>query len=136
EDSLAEASWSDPWKLEAIALQAEWRCQMPADTPDTRRRRGEEALELIDQGIAAQPAIMLYGLRVQSAVAAQQPEAIVESIWAYGHGLFAGRPERETTSATLRQLLQLLDKHRTGADPARVAEVRDGLLNDLRELSR
>jgi predicted membrane-bound spermidine synthase len=138
EDLLAQARWNDPWKLDALALQVQWRCQMAADTRDVRRQRGEEALALVDKGIAAQPAIMLYALRVQSAVAAQRPDAVVESIWAYGHGLFANGT---ATRVTLQKLLSLLDQQRTdppgtGADPARIAEVRDGLLNDLRELSR
>jgi spermidine synthase len=146
EPSLAEAAWSDPWKLDAVMLQAQWRYQ-EEDTGDVRRQRAAEALDMIDEAIAAQPAIVLYALRIQSALAAHRPDAVVESIWAYGHGLFVdsaagadpdpdpGQADRLATRAALNELLRLLDKQ-TGADAARVEEVRDGLLNDIRELSR
>jgi spermidine synthase len=144
EPSLAEAAWSDPWKLDAVMLQAQWRYQQE-DTSDVRRQRAAEAIDLIDEAIAAQPAIMLYALRVQSALAAHRPDAAVESIWAYGHGLFVNsaagddpapeQADRLTTRAALNELLRLLDKQ-SGADTARIEEVRDGLLNDIRELAR
>ena len=168
DEVLATASWRDPWKLDAITLQAEWRNQQEA-TGELRRQRAAEALWLLDEAIAAQPAIVLYALRLQSALAAQRPDAIVESIWNYGHGLFAnaspsdparadplgglqrrapaGResaderralgppPDPASTRAALTELLQLLNKQ-TGANTARIEEVRDGLMNDLRELSR
>src|SRR5581483_8896173 len=111
---LAEAAWSDSWKLDAIALQVQWRCEQ-TDTPQMRRHWGEQALALTDQAIAAQPAIMLYALRVQSALAAGAPETVVESVWAYGHGLFinaiqgddppSGGTDRAAVRATLTQLL-------------------------------
>lgn len=85
---LAEASWNDPWKLEAVLLQVQWRCQEEG-TPEIRRQQGKEALHLIDDAIAAQPALVLYAMRVQSALAARRPEAVVESVWEYGHGLYA-----------------------------------------------
>jgi spermidine synthase len=166
DEALATATWRDPWKLDAIVLQAEWRYQQQ-DTGDLPRQRAEEALEMLDEAIAAQPAIVLYALRLQSALAAHRPDAVVESIWTYGHGLFAdaspsvgaradppgdaersarrsgsqrqplnsGPPESTSTRAALTELVQLLNKQ-TGADTARIEEVRDGLQNDLRELSR
>src|SRR5262249_22653483 len=85
---LSEALWTDPWKLDAIQLQIQWRCK-EQDTADVQRQHGEEALRMVDEAIAAQPEIVLYALRVQSALAAHRPDAVVESIWAYGHGLFA-----------------------------------------------
>jgi spermidine synthase len=137
DDLLGEARWSDPWKLDAILLQVQWRCQEES-AADVRHQRGEEALAMIDEAVAARPAIVLYALRVQSALAAHRADAIVESIWEYGHGLFAdappGQPERTQTQAALNELLQLLDKQ-TGTDSARVAEVRGELLDDVRDLS-
>jgi hypothetical protein len=134
DDSLGEASWSDPWKLEAILLQVQWRCQEEG-ADDVRHQRGEEALAMIDEAVAARPAIVLYALRVQSALAAHRSDAIVESIWEYGHGLFAsGQPERTQTQAALNELLQLLVKQ-TGTGGARVEEVRGKLLDDVRDLS-
>jgi hypothetical protein len=134
DDSLGEASWRDPWKLEAILLQVQWRCQEEG-ADDVRHQRGEEALAMIDEAVAARPAIVLYALRVQSALAAHRSDAIVESIWEYGHGLFAsGQPERTQTQAALKELLQLLVKQ-TGTGGARVEEVRGKLLDDVRDLS-
>ena len=137
DDLLGEAKWTDPWKLDAIVLQVQWRCEEAA-TADVRRQRGNEALAMIDAAVAARPTLLLYALRVQSALAARRTEAIIESIWEYGHGLFADaaaeQPERRQTQAALKELLQLLDKQ-TGIDHARVQEVRARLLNDLRNLS-
>jgi spermidine synthase len=137
DDSLGEATWTDPWKLDAILLQVQWRCQEEGAN-DVRHQRGDEALALLDAAVAARPALVLYALRVQSALAAHRAEAVVESIWEYGHGLFADappeQPERAQTQAVLKELLQLLDKQ-TGADRARVAEVRGKLLDDVRDLS-
>jgi spermidine synthase len=135
--SLAEAKWSDPWKLDAILLQVQWRCQQEG-TADERHQLGDEALAMLDEAVAARPAIVLYALRVQSALAAHRTDAIVESIWEYGHGLFADataeQPERTQTRAALSELLQLLDKQ-TGTGGARVEEVRGRLRDDVRELS-
>jgi hypothetical protein len=137
DDSLREAKWSDPWKLDAIVLQVQWRCQEEG-ADDVRRQRGDEALAMIDEAVAARPAIVLYALRVQSALAAHRTDAVVESIWEYGHGLFADaapeQAERTQTQAALKELLQLLDKH-TGTDSGRVEEVRGKLLDDVRDLS-
>jgi spermidine synthase len=141
DESLAQARWSDPWKLDAILLQVQWRCEEESAS-DVRRQRGDEALAMIDEAVAARPALILYALRVQSALAAHRSEAIVESIWEYGHGLFADAPEppeRAQTRTALNELLQLLDRQtgadRAGADTARVEQVRDRLLDDVRELS-
>jgi len=135
--SLADAKWSDPWKLDAILLQVQWRCQEEGSA-DVRHQRGDEALAMLDEAVAARPAIVLYAHRVQSALAAHRTDAIVESIWEYGHGLFADaaqeQPERTQTREALTGLLQLLDQQ-TGTDGARVEEVRGRLLDDVRELS-
>jgi hypothetical protein len=133
--SLAEATWRDPWKLDAVMLQVQWRCQEEV-APGVRPQRGDEALAMIDQAISAQPAIVLYALRVQSALAAQRPDAVVESIWEYGHGLFTDDTlDRAPLREALQELLQLLNKQ-AGADGARVQEVRNRLLDDIREPSR
>jgi spermidine synthase len=138
DDSLGQAGWRDAWKLDAILLQVQWRCQEEG-VGEVRHQRGEEALAMIDEAVAARPAIVLYALRVQSALAARRSDAIVESLWEYGHGLFAdaapGQPERGQTKAALNELLQLLDKQTGTADSARLEEVRGRLLDDVRDLS-
>jgi hypothetical protein len=133
--SLAEATWRDPWKLDAILLQVQWRCQEEAAS-SVRRDRGDEALAMIDQAVAAQPAIVLYALRVQSALAANRPDAVVESIWEYGHGLFSDNMlDRTQLRGALQELLKLLNEQ-TSSDRERVQEVRNRLLDDIRELSK
>jgi spermidine synthase len=129
--SLAEATWRDPWKLDAIMLQAQWRCQEEV-AASVRRQRGEEALAMIDQAIAAQPALVLYALRVQSALAAERTEAVVESIWEYGQGLFSDSTlDHAQLRVALHELVELLNKQ-PGAGGARAAEVRNRLLDDIR----
>ena len=133
DDSLTEATWRDPWKIDAFLLQVQWRCQAEADA-NVRRQRGDEALALIDQAISAQPAIVLYAARLQSALAAKRSNVIVESIWEYGQGLFADTSlERSEVRPVLQQLLAVLGRQ-TGADPLRVQEVRQRLQDDVREL--
>ena len=127
DDSLAEATWRDPWKLDAVLLQVQWRCQ-------SGRQRGDEALSLIDQAISAQPAIALYAARVQSALAAKRSNVVVESIWEYGEGLFADASlDRAEVRTALQQMLQVLNRQ-TGADAVRVGEVRRRLAEDIRTL--
>jgi spermidine synthase len=134
DDSLSEATWRDPWKLDAVLLQIQWRCQ-DESAASMRRQGGDEALALIDQAVAAQPALVLYALRVQSAVAARRSNVVVESIREYGHGLFSDRALDPTQiSGVLQELLQLLNQQ-TDADRVRVQEVRRLLLDDIRELA-
>ena len=133
--ALAEATWRDPWKLDALMLQVQWRCQEEV-TPDVRRQRGDEALAMIDQAVPTQPAIVLYALRVQSALAAQRTAAVVESIWEYGHGLFADSSlDPAQVRGALRELLRLLNEQK-GADRARLEEVRQRLMDDMQSLGR
>jgi spermidine synthase len=144
DDTLAEAAWRDPWKLDAILLQVQWRCQEAA-AADVRRQRGDEALVMIDQAVAAQPALVLYATRIQSALAAQRPDAVVESIWEFGHGSFtnssgaadaqADPPDSAQMRTALNELLHLLNEQ-TGASGARIAEVRMRLMDDVRDLSK
>jgi hypothetical protein len=129
DDTLNEATWRDPWKLDAVLLQVQWRCQ-------EGRQRADEALNLIDQAISAQPAIALYAARVQSALAAKRSNVVVESIWEYGAGLFADVSlDRAEVRPVLQQLLGVLAQQ-TSADPARREEVRHQLQTDINELAR
>jgi len=130
DDSLAEASWRDPWKLDAVLLQVQWRCEHA----NVHRQRADEALALIDQAISAQPAIVLYASRVQCALAAKRPDVVVESVWEYGHGLFSDSSlDPPQVRDALQQLMQVLSRQ-TGADRARVQEVRQRLQEDVQEL--
>jgi hypothetical protein len=75
-------------------------------------------------------------MRVQSALAARRSNAVVESIWEYGHGLFSDSSVQPVqTRAALQELLTLLSQQ-TGADRLRVQEVRQRLLDDIRGLAQ
>jgi spermidine synthase len=129
DDLLAEATWRDPWKLDAVLLQVQWRRQQG-------RQRADEALNLLDQAISAQPAIALYAARVQSALAAKRSNVVVESIWEYGQGLYADTSlDKAEVRPVLQQLLGVLARQ-TDAVGARVAEVRQKLQNDIQELGK
>jgi hypothetical protein len=135
DDSLNEATWRDPWKLDAVLLQVQWRCQEGRAAGDGRQR-GDEALNLIDAAISAQPAIALYAARVQSALAAKRSNVVVESIWEYGAGLYADASlDRAEVRPALQQLLGVLSRQ-TAADHVRLEEVRRKLQNDINELAR
>jgi hypothetical protein len=130
DDLLAEATWRDPWKLDAVLLQVQWRCE----DSRVRPQRADEALALLDQAIAAQPAIVLYASRVQCALAAKRPDVVVESVWEYGHGLFSDSSlEPAQVRDALQQLLQMLSRQ-SGADQSRAQEVRQRLQQDVQEL--
>ena len=91
---------------------------------------------MIDQAISAQPAIVLYASRVKCALAAKSPDVAVESIWEYGHGLFADSSlEPGQVRTALQELLQVLSRQ-TGADPTRIQEVRQRLQEDVQELGK
>lgn len=130
DDLLAAATWRDPWKLDAVLLQVQWRCE----DSSARRQRADEALALLDEAISAQPAIVLYSSRVQCALAAKRPDVVVESIWEYGHGLFSDSSlEPAQVRDALQQLLQVLSRQ-SGADRTRSQEVRQHLQQDVQEL--
>jgi hypothetical protein len=134
DDSLGEAVWRDPWKLDAVLLQLQWRCEDATADARLRRQRADQALTLLDQAISAQPAIVFYASRVQCALAAKRSEVVLESIWEYGQGLFTDpSADRTQVRSVLQQLLAVLNRQ-TGAERVRAQEVRERLQADVREL--
>jgi hypothetical protein len=130
DDLLAEETRRDQWKLDAVSLQVQWRCE----DSSARRQRTDEALALIDQAISAQPAMVLYASRVQCALAASRPDVVVESVWEYGEDLFSDSSlEPAQVRDVLQQLLQVLSRQ-SGADRTRLQEVRQRLQQDVQDL--
>jgi hypothetical protein len=138
---LADAQWTDPWKFEALQLQIDWRTHAPPAAVSTLL--ANEALALVDRAIVVQPTLALYGLRTRGALAAGRSDALVESIWSYGLGLYSSGlqlpvNERAETQANLELLIKLLDSPSmsAAADAARVSEVRAKLEDAARRLSQ
>jgi hypothetical protein len=138
---LADAQWTDPWKFEALQLQIDWRTHAPPQA--VRTLLGDEALALVDRAIVVQPTLALYGLRARGALAAGRQDALIESIWSYGEGLYTNGlrlpvNERAETKANLELLIKLLDTPTIGAtgDAGRIAEVRAKLEDAARRLGQ
>jgi len=138
---LADAEWTAPWKFEALRLQIDWRTHAPSQAAGNLL--GDEALALVDRAIVVQPTLALYGLRARGALAAGRSDALVESIWSYGEGLFTSgmrlpAGERAETKANLELLIKLLDTPTIGArgDAGRTAEVRAKLEDAARKLGQ
>ncbi|MEZ5475905.1 MAG: fused MFS/spermidine synthase, partial [Steroidobacteraceae bacterium] len=87
DSTLAQARWTDPWYVESTQLRADWRSRVT--TPGRKRQLGDEALSLIDRLVVVAPGVGLYALRTRAALAAERPDAVVESIFAYGRTTIA-----------------------------------------------
>jgi spermidine synthase len=138
---LANAEWTDPWKFEALRLQIDWRTHAPPQAVGSLL--GDEALALVDRAIVVQPTLALYELRARGALAAGRGDALVESIWSYGEGLYTNGMrlpvnERAETKANLELLIKLLDTPTVGgrSDSGRIAEVREKLEHAARKLGQ
>lgn len=139
DDRLAAAKWTDPWMFDALQLRAEWRARVA--NPELRRRWGEEALDLVDRALVISPSLPFFELRARCAIAADRPDALLESIWSLGHLTFVTSSElearqRAAARTSLQGLIALLDgaDARTRADPRRLKEVRDGIQSYLARL--
>jgi spermidine synthase len=125
---LAEIAWSDPWYPEAAEMRINWRTRVM--NPQAMKQYGEEAIAMIDRSCLLSPTLALYGFRARAGFNAGQPEVVVESVSAYAK--LAGRMVRfhlnpvESLRQDQKALTTILDDamKMTGADAARVAEVR------------
>lgn len=118
--ALAGISWTDPWKLEALQLRAAWRGRVASG--DERRALGNECITLVDEAIVVQPTLILYQDRARCALAAGRTDALIESLWAFGQGLYATslrltREDRERTKRDLRTVVNLLETVLSGRPP-------------------
>ncbi|MGH8287100.1 MAG: fused MFS/spermidine synthase [Steroidobacteraceae bacterium] len=138
--ALAAVEWTDPWKLEAVQMRADWRVRVSNE--DVRRRFGEEALALVDQAIVVEPTVALYAMRARCALAADRPDVLVESVWGFAQGAFANiarlEPnQRAEARANVEGLMRVLDENAADrrVNPERVKEVRSRLEDVARQLA-
>lgn len=129
EPALASTRYTDAWYPEALQMRADWRTRV--STEEYRARLGREALGLIEEVIVSQPNAALFALRARSAVAANRPDVLLESINGYAQSILNGVTrlppgELPTLSGNLQTLVDALDRlageSRVSAD--RVEEVR------------
>jgi spermidine synthase len=114
DEQLAQVPWTAPWKIDAVLLRAHWRSR--ASAPDLQRQLGNECISIIDEAIAAHSAVALYGLRARCAQQAHRYDAVIESIWSYGNGLYSNAlrqgPERRLlVQQNLQTLIVALEKN-------------------------
>lgn len=138
---LARVPWTDPWKLEAVQLRAGWRGRVAAGP--LREKLANECIALVDEAIVVQPTLILYQDRARCALAAGRADALVESLWYFGQGLYATslRLTPEDRARTKRDLHTVINLLRTAmpAEPgsavfARRQEVIDKLRDNIRRL--
>jgi spermidine synthase len=129
---LARVRWTDPWKLDAVQARADWRGRLVSG--DLRQRAGEECIGIIDEAIVAQPTLALYEQRARCALAAGRTDALVESLWYFGHGTYTNslrltpdaRSHAKRDLEAVVRVLERTSKEPEGkdrSDPQRVREV-------------
>lgn len=80
EDELARLPASSAAYFAACRLRAEWRCHAGPETDaGTARKLGREALHRIDQALVLLPEPAAYRVRLDAAIAAEQPDAVLET---------------------------------------------------------
>jgi spermidine synthase len=129
EPVLAQVRVTDAWYPESLQLRVDWRSRVSND--EYRARLGREGLALIEEAIVSQPNATMFALRARSALAADRPDVVVESINGYAQSILNGASqltpgELPVLSGNLQTLLDALD--RLGKDARindeRVQEVR------------
>jgi len=135
--TLADVPWTAPWKVDAIQIRADWRSRaVPAEL---QRKLGDECLSIIDEAIVAHPTVALYGLRARCAQQAVRYDAVIESLWIYGNGLYSNArrhpPDRRLlVRRNLETLITALEKN-LPASPAAAFDIqrRDEVVQKLRD---
>lgn len=137
---LAAIAWVRPWAIDALQVRVDWRTRVA--TPEARRAYGDEALSLVDRALVVQPTSALYGLRARAAIAAERPDAIVESISSYAQAMYAtaarlpSGSQRASTRSTLQGLAQALEEaaSKSPTTAPRARAVRATVLESLKKL--
>ncbi len=136
---LARVAWTDPWSIDAVQLRADWRSRV--STPERKRALGDEAIALLDRIITVSPSLALYRLRARSALTAERPDVVVESIWSYGRGTLAAASAlpparradaRENVEGVVNLLTEI--EKQPNANATRIQEVRTQLKESLAKL--
>ncbi len=102
--TLASVPWTEPWKIDAVQLRADWRSRVASRA--LRRPAAEECIAIIDEAIVAQPSRTLHGLRARCGLAAGRYDVAVESLWSLGNATYynARRGTEEQRLAAKRNL--------------------------------
>lgn len=136
--TLRTARWTDAWYFECVQMRAEWRARVTH--ADVRLQLGREALALVDEAIVSQPTPAMFAVRARSAIAADRPDVLLESIASLAqgtlHGAALGDADLPKVRGSLEGLIETID--RIGAD-ARVdshrrAEVRAAILDGREQI--
>jgi spermidine synthase len=133
--ALAGVSWTEPWKLDAVQMRADWRSRVASGS--RRRQAGDECISILDEAIVVQPSLALYGMRARCGLAAARFDVLIESIWSLGNGRYHNArrgtaDERQTTKRDLQTLIVALEKNiPAGAKFDRIR--RDEVIEKLRE---
>lgn len=130
---LASAAWTDPWRLDATMLRANWRARVA--NSDRARGFADQALEMLDRDAMFTPNPATFGLRLTAALAADRPVVALEAIDSLGSwdlGLLQRSLSAEMRQRVRERLAQLqpILEQKAGdprLDPARVEEVREKL---------
>jgi hypothetical protein len=134
---LAQVPWTAPWKVDAVQIRADWRGR--AAPAGLQRQLGNECLSIIDEAIVTHPTVTLYGLRARCAQQAARYDALIESLWTYGSGLYSNArrqtPERRlAVRRNLETLLVALEKNvPPGDSPGFDIRRRDEVVQKLRD---
>jgi hypothetical protein len=130
---LAQVSWTDDSKPEAVRLRAEWRSH--ASSLALRQKAGEECISIIDDALVTLPSLRLYALRARCGLLAARNDVVVESLWRLGDGTYLRAldepgKQREAARDELQTLVMALEKDlpvSSAFDRARRDEVEEKL---------
>jgi spermidine synthase len=136
---LAAANYTDSWYLECVQMRVDWRTRVL--TPEHRARLGREALGMIEDIIVSQPTAAMFALRARSAIAADRPDVLLESIYGYAQSTLSSSSQLSdedapALSGTLDKLLKAVDE--VSSDPRvrreRAQEVRSAVTAAARQI--
>jgi hypothetical protein len=94
-------------------MRVDWRTRVL--TPEHRSRLGREALGMVEDIIVSQPTAAMFALRARSAIAADRPDVLLESIYGYAQSTLnspsqLSDEDAPALSSTLDKLLKAVDE--------------------------
>jgi hypothetical protein len=111
-------------------MRVDWRTRVT--NPEHRARLGREALAMVEEVVVSQPSAAMFALRARSAIAADRPDVLLESIFGYAQSTVSNLSrlsdeDAPALSGTLDTLLKAIDEVGNDArvQRERVQEVRD-----------
>lgn len=137
---FTHVAWTAPWMQESAQLRSEWRVR--AQNTELRPQRCDEVVAIIDPVVMLFPNVTMDVLRAWSAVGADRPAVLVESVSGLAQAtlesaaqLGAGhRQYLQSNLAGLLHELEVLDLDQR-VDKDRLREVRDQVRSAMVRLS-